>query len=77
MRWEVEVFFKASKSLLKLGTEYQGRNYDMLISHTAIAFTRYIFLEWGRRHNQDSRSFGGAVLPAIAKKYKIWGMKQL
>lgn len=58
MRWEIEVFFKASKSLLKLGTEYQGRSYDMLIAHTTIVFTRYILLEWERRHNQDSRSFG-------------------
>ena len=59
MRWEIEVFFKASKSLLKLGAEYQGCSYDMLIAHTTIVFTRYIFLEWERRHNQDSRSFGG------------------
>ena len=59
MRWEIEVFFKASKSLLKLGTEYQGRSYDMLIAHTTIVFSRYILLEWERRHNQDSRSFGG------------------
>ncbi len=59
MRWEIEVFFKASKSLLKLGTEYQGRSYDMLIAHTTIVFSRYILLEWDRRHNQDSRSLGG------------------
>lgn len=58
MRWNIEVFFKASKSLLKLGTEYQGRSYDMLIAHTTIVFTRYILLEWERRYNQDSRSFG-------------------
>lgn len=58
MRWNIEVFFKASKSLLKLGTQYQGRSYDMLIAHTTIVFTRYILLEWERRHNQDSRSFG-------------------
>ena len=59
MRWEIEVFFKASKSLLKLGTEYQSRSYDMLIAHTTIVFSRYILLEWERRHNQDSRSLGG------------------
>jgi hypothetical protein len=59
MRWEIEVFFKASKSLLRLGTEYQGRSYDMLIAHTTIVFSRYILLEWERRHNQDPRSFGG------------------
>ncbi|MBO8158454.1 transposase [Thermosyntropha sp.] len=58
MRWEIEVFFKSSKSLLKLGTEYQGRSYDMLIAHTTIVFSRYILLEWERRHNQDYRSFG-------------------
>lgn len=34
MRWQIEVFFKASKGLLKFGTECQGRNYDMLIAHT-------------------------------------------
>jgi len=59
MRWQIEVFFKASKSLLKLGTEYQGRSYDMLIAHTTIVFSRYILLEWERRHNQDPRSLGG------------------
>ncbi|SHG63250.1 hypothetical protein SAMN02745221_02051, partial [Thermosyntropha lipolytica DSM 11003] len=46
------------KSLLKLGSEFQGRNYDMLIAHTTIVFTRYILLEWERRNNQDSRSYG-------------------
>lgn len=58
MRWQIEVFFKASKDLLKLGTEYQGRSYDMVIAHTTIVFTRYILLEWERRNNQDSRSLG-------------------
>jgi len=58
MRWSIEVFFKSAKSLLKLGSEFQGRNYDMLIAHTTIVFTRYILLEWERRHNQDLRSYG-------------------
>lgn len=58
MRWSIEVFFKSTKSLLKLGSEFQGRSYDMLIAHTTIVFTRYILLEWERRHNQDSRSYG-------------------
>jgi hypothetical protein len=58
MRWGIEVFFKSAKSLLKLGSEFQGRSYDMLIAHTTIVFTRYILLEWKRRHNQDSRSYG-------------------
>ncbi len=58
MRWSIEVFFKSAKSLLKLGSEFQGRNYDMLIAHTTIVFTRYILLEWERRNNQDLRSYG-------------------
>lgn len=58
MRWSIEVFFKSAKSLLKLGSEFQCRSYDMLIAHTTIVFTRYILLEWERRHNQDSRSYG-------------------
>lgn len=58
MRWDIEVFFKNAKSLLKLGSEFQGRSYDMLIAHTTIVFTRYILLEWERRNHQDSRSYG-------------------
>lgn len=58
MRWSIEVFFKSTKSLLKLGSEFQGRSFDMLISHTTIVFTRYILLEWERRQNQDEKTFG-------------------
>lgn len=57
-RWSIEVFFKATKSLLKLGSEFQGRSYDMMISHTTIVFTRYTLLEWIRRKENDERSFG-------------------
>ena len=41
MRWSIETFFKFAKSYLKLGTEFQGRSFDMLISHTTIVFARY------------------------------------
>lgn len=44
MRWDIEVFFKTTKSLLKLQKEFQSRSYDALISHTTIVFTRYITL---------------------------------
>ena len=59
MRWSIETFFKFAKSYLKLGTEFQGRSFDMLISHTTIVFTRYLVLEWERRNNCDDRTFGG------------------
>ena len=44
-RWSIEIFFRASKSLLCLENEFQGINYDMTVSSTALVFTRYIILE--------------------------------
>ena len=57
-RWSTECFYKASKSLLKLGTEFQSRTYDAIVSHTAIVFTRYTILEWIRRNKNDERTYG-------------------
>lgn len=59
MRWDIEVFFKTTKSLLKLQKEFQGRSYDGLISHTTIVFARYIVLSWQNRCNTDNRTLGG------------------
>jgi hypothetical protein len=56
-RWSIEVFFKSAKSLLKLGSEFQGRSYDMAIAHTTIVMTRYILIEWLRRYENDPKSF--------------------
>lgn len=57
-RWSIEVFFKASKSYMKLGTEFQSRSFDAMISHTTIVFTRYILLEWIRRNQNDQKTYG-------------------
>ena len=59
MRWEIEVFFKTTKSLLKLQKEFQGRSYDSLISHTTIVFSRYIVLSWQNRCSMDERTLSG------------------
>ncbi|WP_127589338.1 IS4 family transposase [Paenibacillus koleovorans] len=59
MRWEIEVFFKCAKSLLRLQKEFQGRSYDLLVSHTTIVFSRYILLAWQHRQSTDQRSIGG------------------
>ena len=59
MRWDIEVFFKTTKSLLKLQKEFQGRSYDGLISHTTIVFARYIVLSWQNRCHTDQRTLGG------------------
>lgn len=57
-RWSIECFFKASKSFMKLGTEFQCRSYSAMGSHTTIVFVRYILLEWIRRNKNDERSYG-------------------
>ncbi len=59
MRWDIVVFFKTTKSLLKLQKEFQSRSYDALISHTTIVFTRYIVLSWQHRCSTDDRTLGG------------------
>lgn len=59
MRWDIEVFFKCTKSLLRLQKEFQGRSYDLLISHTTIVFARYIVLAWQHRTSTDPRTLSG------------------
>lgn len=60
--WSIEVFFKSIKSFMKLGTEFQGGSYDMMISHTTPVYCRYIFLEWLRREENDMKTFGELFL---------------
>lgn len=55
-RWSIEVFFRATKSLLCLGEEFQGLSYDMTVSSTALVFTRFILLEWIRRKSNDQKT---------------------
>lgn len=57
-RWDIEVFFKISKSYLQLAKEFQSRSYDALIAHTTIVFARYIMLELARRSTKDPRTLG-------------------
>lgn len=55
-RWDIEVFFKMTKSYLKLAKEFQSRNYDALVAHTTIVFARYVILELSRRTTNDPRT---------------------
>jgi hypothetical protein len=59
MRWDIEVFFKSVKSLLRLQKEFQSRSFDSLICHTTIVFSRYIVLSWQHRCSNDQRTLGG------------------
>lgn len=55
-RWNIELFFRASKSLLNLGKESQGLSYDTLVGSTSIVFTRFILLELLRRRANDQKT---------------------
>lgn len=57
-RWDIEVFFKISKSYLKLGKEFQCLSYDALTAHTAVVFIRYMILALEKRRNEDPRALG-------------------
>lgn len=57
-RWDIEVFFKMTKSYLALAKEFQCRSYDSMIAHTSIVFIRYTMLALANRENKDYRSFG-------------------
>ncbi len=57
-RWDIEVFFKITKSYLRLAKEFQSRGYDALVAHTTIVFARYIMLELARRSTNDPRTLG-------------------
>ena len=57
-RWDIEVFFKVCKSVLKLARELQVRSFDSLVAHTSIVFLRYLLLSCENRLREDGRSHG-------------------
>lgn len=57
-RWDIEVFFKTCKSVLKLTKECRSLSYDAMCAQTAVVFMRYLFLAVGVREDKDQRSAG-------------------
>lgn len=57
-RWDIEVFFKMTKSYLNLAKEFQGCSYDMMVAHTSIVFLRYMMLAQDAREAADPRTLG-------------------
>ena len=57
-RWDIEVFFKTSKSVLNLTGECRSVSYGAMCTQTAIVFARYIFLTVTIREDKDDRSVG-------------------
>ena len=56
-RWDIEVFFKACKSCLRLCKECESRSYDAMTAYTAIVFARYMMLALENRMQRDERAF--------------------
>ena len=57
-RWDIETFFKMSKSFLKLAKEFQSRSFDAMVAHATLVCCRYIMLELLKRENADPRTLG-------------------
>ena len=57
-RWDIEVFFKTCKSMLKLSKECRCLSYDAMTAHVSIVMTRYMLLAVEKRTNEDDRSIG-------------------
>lgn len=61
-RWEIEVFFKACKSMLHLSSECHCLSYDALTAHVSLVFIRYMFLSLQQRRNTDDRTISELFL---------------
>lgn len=55
-RWNIETYFKISKSYLKLRTECHSTSYDALTAHMVIVAIRYMVLVVDRFVNTDNRT---------------------
>ncbi|MBQ9989696.1 MAG: hypothetical protein IJP31_01950 [Lachnospiraceae bacterium] len=56
--WQIEVFFKTSKSYLQLISECHRLSYDALTAHVAIVFTRYLMIAVEQHRTEDNRTLG-------------------
>ena len=57
-RWDIEVFFKSCKSMLKLESGCRSLSYDALTAYVSIVFTRYMILSVEKRIDEDDRTMG-------------------
>ena len=64
-RWDIEVFFKACKSMPHLGSECHCLSYDALNAHVALVFIRYMLLSLQKRCNEDDRTISKLFLMMV------------
>ena len=74
-RWDIETFFKVSKSFLGLASEFQSRSYDALIAHTTLVCGRYLFLAQEARSEADLRTVGALFFVMVDELTDLtWAM---
>jgi len=56
IRWQIETYFKMTKSYLKLCSECHSTSYDAITSHMVVVAIRYMILAVERFNNSDNRS---------------------
>jgi IS4 transposase len=76
-RWDIEVFFKVCKSLLRLSKECRALSYDAMTAWIAIVFTRYMMLALENRIQKDDRSLGELFFYNCAELSDITKMEAL
>ncbi len=57
-RWDIEVFFKVCKSMLRPTDECRSPFYDAMTAHMAIVPTRHMTLAIEARTREDDRTLG-------------------
>ena len=56
IRWQIETYFKMTKSYLKLCSECHSTSYDAITSHMVVVAIRYMILTVERFNNSDNRT---------------------
>lgn len=64
-RWDIEIFFKTCKSMLKMGSECHSLSYDALTAHVSLVFIRYMLLSLQQRNNSDDQTISELFLLMI------------
>jgi hypothetical protein len=64
-RWDIETFFKISKSFLQLAKECQSRSFDAIVANATLVCCRYIMLAIGKRTTSDPRTLGTLFFSAF------------
>ena len=63
--WEIDVFFKTCKSMLRLGSECHCLSCDALNARVSLVFVRYMLLWLQKRCNEDDRTIGELFLMMV------------